>query len=75
MKLIIHQSGGRPIEINTDRVRVMCGQDHFVMREQLERDGSSLLVQLEEHDGTLAIGLALFPSAANVVRLKGTTRG
>ncbi len=29
MKLIIHQSGGRPIEINTDRVRVVCGQDHW----------------------------------------------
>lgn len=72
MKLLIYQSGDRPIEIETDRVRVMCGQDHFEMREQTAhgRDGSSLLVRLE----ALAMDLAVFPNGANAVRLKGGLR-
>lgn len=52
-----------------DRVRVMLGKDHFEMREQ---DG--LLVRLEEHDGGLAMDLAMFPNGGNAVRLKGGLR-
>lgn len=78
MKLVIYQHGDRPIEIEADRVRVMCGPDHFEMREQqgqgLGRDGSSLLVRLEEHDGGLAMDLAVFPNGGNAVRLKGGLR-
>ena len=76
MKLIIYQSGDRPLEIEADRVRVMCGADHFEMREQIGhgRDGSSLLVRLEEHDGGLAMDLAMFPNGGNAVRLKGGLR-
>ena len=76
MKLVIYQHGDRPIEIEADRVRVLCGQDHFEMREQVGhgRDGSSLLVRLEEHDGGLALDLAVFPSGGNAIRLKGGLR-
>lgn len=76
MKLVIYQHGDKPIEIDADRVRVMCGQDHFEMREQTAhgRDGSSLLVRLEEHDGGLALDLAVFPNGGNAVRLKGGLR-
>lgn len=69
MKLVIYQHGGAPIEIEADRVRVMCGQDHFEMREQ-----GGLLVRLEEHDGGLAMDLAMFPNGGNAVRLKGGLR-
>jgi hypothetical protein len=69
MKLVIYQQGGAPIEIEADRVRVMCGQDHFEMREQ---DG--LLVRIEEHDGGLAMNLAVFPIGGNAIRLKGGLR-
>jgi hypothetical protein len=76
MKLVIYQHGGPPIEIEADRVRVMCGQDHFEMREQQGhgRDGSSLLVRIEEHGGGLAGDLAMFPNGGNAVRLKGGLR-
>ena len=76
MKLIIYRHGDAPIEVEADRVRVMCGQDHFEMREQQGhgRDGSSLLVRLEEHDGGLAGDLAVFPNGGNAVRLKGGLR-
>ena len=76
MKLVIYQHGAAPIEIEADRVRVMCGQDHFEMREQQGhgRDGSSLLVRIEEHDGGLAGDLAMFPNGGNAVRLKGGLR-
>jgi hypothetical protein len=76
VKLVIYQHGDRPIEIEADRVRVMCGQDHFEMREQQGhgRDGSCLLVRIEEHDGGLAMDLAVFPNGANAVRLKGGLR-
>jgi hypothetical protein len=47
----------------------LVGRDHFEMREQ---DG--LLVRIEEHDGGLAMHLALFPAGANSVRLKGGVR-
>jgi len=75
VKLVIYQ-GDRPIEIETDRAHVLCGQDHFELREQQGhgRDGSSLLVRLEEHDGLLATDLALFPTGGNSVRLKGGLR-
>ena len=69
MKLVIYRPGNAPIEIEADRVRVMCGRDHFEMREQ-----EGLLVRLEEHDGDLAMDLALFPADANGVRLKGGLR-
>lgn len=69
MKIIIYKLDGPPIEIEGHRVRVMCGLDHFEMREQ-----EGLLVRLEEHDGGLAMDLALFPSGANGVRLKGGMR-
>jgi len=66
MKIMIYKLDGPPVEIEGHRVRVMCGQDHFEMREQ-----NGLLVRLEEHDGNLAMDLALFPAGANGVRLKG----
>lgn len=76
MKLVIYLHGDRPIEIEAERVRVMCGRDHFEMREQQGhgRDGSCLLVRLEEHDGGLAMDLAMFPNGVNAVRLKGGLR-
>lgn len=76
MKLVIYQHGDRPIEIEADRVRVMTGQDHFEMREVIGhgKDGSCLLVRLEEHDGGLAMDLAMFPNGGNAVRLKGGLR-
>lgn len=69
MKLVVYRSGDVPIEIEADRLRVMCGKDHFEMREQ---DG--LLVRIEEHDGGLAMHLALLPTGGNGVRLKGGLR-
>jgi hypothetical protein len=69
VRLVIYQPGARPIEVEADRVRVLCGQDHFEMREQ-----NGLLVRLEEHDDSLAMDLALFPSGGNGVRLKGGLR-
>ena len=76
MRLIIYQHGDRPIEIEAERVRVMCGQDHFELREVIGhgKDGSSLLVRIEEHDGGLAMDLAMFPNGGNAVRLKGGLR-
>ena len=76
MKLVIYKPDGPPIEIDAHRVRVMCGQDHFELREQQGhgRDGASLLVRLEEHDGGLALDLAMFPNGGNAVRLKGGLR-
>lgn len=77
MKIVIYRHGEAPIEIEGERVRVMCGQDHFDMRgergEGAEEQGG-LLVRLEEHDGTLAVDLALFPAGSNGVRLKGGLR-
>jgi len=69
VKIVIYPSDGPPIEIEARRVRVMCGLDHFEMREQ-----GGLLVRLEEHDGGLAMDLAVFPQEANGVRLKGGLR-
>ena len=69
MKIMIYKLDGPPIEIDAHRVRVMCGQDHFEMREQ-----GGLLVRLEEHDGGLAMDLAMFPNGGNAVRLKGGLR-
>ena len=75
MKLLVYQLDGSPIEIEAHHVRVMCGQDHFEMRTQVEHGGAqSLLIQLEEHDGGLAMDLAVFPTSANGVRLKGGLR-
>lgn len=76
MKLVIYQEGGSPVEIDAHRFRVMCGSDHYEMREQTAhgRDGSSLLVRIEEHDNGLAMDLAVFPYGANAVRLKGGLR-
>jgi hypothetical protein len=74
MKLVIYQHGANaPIEIEADRVRLVCGKDHFEMREQ-SAQGGGLLVRLEEHDGGLASELALFPNGGNTVRLKGGLR-
>ena len=70
MKLMIYQHD-RPIEIDTDRVHVMCGADHFELREQQGHGRDGLLIRLEEHDGALAMDLAVFPNGANAVRLKG----
>ena len=69
MKLVIYKLDGPPVEIEAQRVRVMCGQDHFEMREQ-----EGLLVRIEEHDGELAMDLAVFPTGSNGVRLKGGLR-
>ncbi len=69
MKLLVEREGKPPIEIEGVRVRVMCGRDHFEMREQ-----GGLLVRIEEHDGGLAMDLAVFPQGANAVRLKGGLR-
>jgi len=66
VRIVIYKLDGPPVEIEAHRVRVMCGQDHFEMREQ-----NGLLVRLEEHNGDLAMDLALFPAGANGVRLKG----
>ena len=75
MKLMIYRHGDAPIEIEAERVRVMCGLDHFEMRTQVEHGGAQrLLVRLEEHDGGLAMDLAVFPTGANGVRLKGGLR-
>jgi hypothetical protein len=77
VKLVIYQHGGdKPIEIEADRLRVFCDRDHFELREQTAhgRDGSSLLVRLEEHDGGLALDLAVFPNGSNAIRLKGGLR-
>jgi hypothetical protein len=69
VKLVIYQHGGTPIEIEADRVRILCGDDHFEMREQ-----EGLLVRIEEHDGGLAMNLAVFPIGGNAIRLKGGLR-
>ena len=69
MKIVVERNGEPPITIEGVRVRVMCGRDHFEMREQ-----GGLLVRLEEHDGALALDLAVFPQGANAVRLKGGFR-
>lgn len=75
MKIVIYQHAEQPIEIDADRIRVMTSQDHFEMREQVGhgKDGSSLLVRLEEHDGGLGLDLAVFPGG-NAIRLKGGLR-
>ena len=69
MKIVVEREGKPPVEIEGVRVRVMCGRDHFEMREQ-----GGLLVRLEEHDDKLALELAVFPNGANSVRLKGGLR-
>jgi len=69
VKIVVERSGEPPVEIEGVRVRVMCGRDHFEMREQ-----GGLLVRLEEHDGGLAMDLAVFPQGANAVRMKGGLR-
>lgn len=75
MKLVIYKFDGPPVEIEAHRIRVMCGQDHFELREQVAHGGAqSLLVRLEEHDGGLAMDLAVFPTGANGIRLKGGLR-
>ncbi len=69
MKLLVHRSDGPPIEIEGDRVRIMCGKDHFEMREQ-----GGLLIRIEEHDGGLSMDLAVFPHGGNSVRQRGGLR-
>lgn len=34
MKIVIYKLDGPPVEIEGHRIRVMCGQDHFEMRNQ-----------------------------------------
>lgn len=70
MKIVIHRHDAEPIEIEGERVRVTCGRDHYEMREQQ----GSLLVRIEEHDGSLAMALAVFPNGGNSVRLRGGLR-
>ena len=76
MKILIYQPGATPLEVEGTHVHVTCGLDHYELREQLGhgRDGSYLLVRLEEHDGGLGQDLAVFPNGANSVRLKGGLR-
>ena len=76
MKLLIHRPGQPPLEVEGDRVSITCGRDNYELREQQGhgRDGSCLLVRLEEHDGSLALDLAVFPNGGNSVRLKGGLR-
>jgi hypothetical protein len=69
MKIVIYRHNDAPIEIEGERIRVMCGLAHFEMREQ-----GGLLVRIEEYDGGLAMDLAVFPAGANAVRLKGGLR-
>ena len=69
MKITIYRRNDVPLEVEGDRLRVMCGLDHFEMREQ---DG--LLVRIEEHDARLEHTLAVFPGGGNIVRLKGGLR-
>lgn len=69
MKLVIERNGEPPIEVEGVRVRIMTGQDQFEIREQ-----GGLYVRLEEHDGGLALDLAVFPNGGNAVRLKGGLR-
>jgi len=66
VKLVVYREGEPPIEIEASRLRVLCGRDHFEMREK-----GGLLIRLEEHDGELAMDLAVFPNGGNAVRLKG----
>ena len=79
MKLLIHRHGEPPLEIEScDRIRIDCGRDGYELRDSpdpLAADSDkSLLVRLETHDGSLAVDLAVFPSGANSVRLKGGLR-
>jgi len=76
VKLVIYQHGGAPIEIEAERVRVLCGDDHFEMRSAGSSRGEQggLLVRIEEHDGGLALDLAVFPQGGNAIRLKGGLR-
>jgi hypothetical protein len=70
VKLVIHRSDAPPLTIESDRVFVTRGLDHFRLTEQEE----GLLVRLEEHDNGLALNLAVFPTGGNGVRLKGGLR-
>ena len=76
MKLMIYRANEPPLEIEGERIRIACGRDNYEMREQQGhgRDGSYLLVRIEEHDGSLALDLAVFPNGGNSVRLKGGLR-
>jgi hypothetical protein len=69
MKFVIYPHGEPPVEIDGERIRIMCGNDHFELREQ-----GGLLVRIEEHDGGLTLDLAVFPSGGNAIRLKGGLR-
>lgn len=70
MKVVIYRNDGPPITVEGERIRVTRGNDHFEMRDQQD----SLLVRIEEHDGGLALDLAVFPSSTNGVRLRGGLR-
>lgn len=76
MKLRVHRLSEPPVEVDGDRVRITCGNDHYEIREQHGhgKDGTYLLVRLEEHDGQLALDLAVFPTGGNSIRLKGGLR-
>lgn len=76
MKLLVHRGGQPPLEIESDGVRITCGRDDYEVREQTahSKDGPCLLVRLEQHDGTPALDLAVFPNGDNSVRLKGGLR-
>jgi hypothetical protein len=76
VKLIVRRAGEPPIEVEGERVDIFCGNDHYELREQTGhgKDGTYLLVRIEEHDGKLALDLAVFPTGGNSVRLKGGLR-
>ena len=70
MKILIERHGMPPIEVEGGvRIRILCGKDYYELREQ-----GGLLVRLEEHNGGLAMDLAMFPQGGNSVRLKGGLR-
>lgn len=77
MKLVIYRADGPPLEVEAERFDLMCGQDHFGVRQQLGHGGeSALLIRLETHAGILSTDLAVvvFPNGGNSIRLKGGLR-
>lgn len=71
MKLVIHQKDGPPITVEGDRVRLQNGDDAYEVRGV--HDGS-LSIRLEEHADRIALHLAVFPTGANGIRIKGGLR-
>lgn len=67
MKLIVYRPDGPPIEIESDRINIVHGVDRFEIRPS----DNTLLVRIEEHQGGLAMDLAIFPNGGNSMRIRG----